>query len=119
MENEIPYWKKRGFASHLEYDDWLAKKRGYESFSEYQEEFAKKHGYESFSDYIYSKQKERIALVGTPIQRLKDENKKLCLIIDDILNKIPEDLKEKYNIQEFSCEKEKKYKTLRELIWEK
>ncbi len=90
-------WERKGLTKS-EYEEELAKKRGYTSFREYQEFFAKKKGFKSFSEYTYSKEKERRKIKGTPYQRAIKERDALCLLLEDIISNIPDEINEKLDL---------------------
>lgn len=114
-------WKRKGFKSKTDYDNYLARKRGYTSFREYQEEMAKRKGYKSFSEYIYAKEKERRKTKGTPLQRERIKTEALCLLINEIIPIIPDEINKKLNLSNklndiLECETRTRKKTKTELI---
>ena len=70
-----PYWKRQGFKTRAEYNNYLAKKQGFKNYYEYQKNLAERQGFESLSQY--SDRKKACKILREHHETTKDDPESL------------------------------------------
>lgn len=60
MDDKIPTWKKHGFKSRIEYEEYLIKQRGFKSYHKYREYMFKQKAKKDACEFLQIKVSENV-----------------------------------------------------------